>query len=58
GSNIRPLQSATSEQDDITVPTLDWNSSIKNGTSVDGSNEPFDELHLGRFKQRVISAFV
>lgn len=58
GSNIRPLQSATSEQDDIIVPTLDWNSSIKNGTSVDGSNEPFDELHLGRFKQRVISAFV
>ncbi|AXN02959.1 DEAD/DEAH box helicase [Vibrio anguillarum] len=58
GSNIRPLQSATSEEDDIVVPTLDWNSSIKNGTSVDGSNEPFDELHLGRFKQRVISAFV
>ncbi|MBF4436653.1 diguanylate cyclase, partial [Vibrio anguillarum] len=58
GSNIRPLQSATSEQSDIIVPTLDWNSSIKNGTSVDGSNEPFDELHLGRFKQRVISAFV
>ncbi len=57
GSNIRPLQSATSEQDDMIVPTLDWNSSIKNGTSVDGSNEPFDELHLGRFKQRVISAF-
>ncbi|MBF4448448.1 diguanylate cyclase, partial [Vibrio anguillarum] len=58
GSNIRPLQSATSEQGDIIVPTLDWNSSIKNGTSVDGSNEPFDELHLGRFKQRVIAAFV
>ncbi|WP_234782753.1 DEAD/DEAH box helicase, partial [Vibrio anguillarum] len=58
GSNIRPLQSATSEQSDILVPTLDWNSSIKNGTSVDGSNEPFDELHLGRFKQRVIAAFV
>ncbi len=58
GLNIRPLQSATSEQSDILVPTLDWNSSIKNGTSVDGSNEPFDELHLGRFKQRVISAFV
>ncbi len=58
GSNIRPLQSTTSEQGDIIVPTLDWNSSIKNGTSVDGSNEPFDELHLGRFKQRVISAFV
>ncbi|KOE80487.1 diguanylate cyclase [Vibrio alginolyticus] len=56
--NIRPLQSAISEQSDIVVPTLDWNSSIKNGTSVDGSNEPFDELHLGRFKQRVISAFV
>ncbi|EKO3643032.1 DEAD/DEAH box helicase family protein [Vibrio metschnikovii] len=58
GSKIRALQSATSEQSDIDFSTLKWGSSTKNEASVYSSNEPFDELRLGSFKQRVISAFL
>ncbi len=58
GSKICALQSTTFEQSDIDFSILKWGSSTKNEASVYGSNEPFDELRLGSFKQRVISAFL
>ena len=39
-------------------PKLLWNSSIKQKNSSSQPRETFDELRLGAFKQRVISAFV
>ncbi|CAH7073440.1 Superfamily II DNA or RNA helicase [Vibrio chagasii] len=46
------------EEREETSSKLAWNSTISSTDNIDSAFSPFDELRLGTFRQRVISAFL